>query len=222
MPKITWKESILNHLKTITKQRDSNLITVKEFTSLKLQRIITETKSRTKYPMRSIDRSFRDLQDLNIIKYGEGKIEYLVDNHNEKLVYKEKRSNGHLRVIGCLDRLKISYEEEKTFQDLKHIGYLRLDVYFTFLGRKVAIEYDGNQHQFAVEDWGGDKALQETQYRDTIKDDYCRENRVHLYRINHEIKNIEAEVLAIVHGIVREHVYGCILVVLIFYFSKLN
>nr|QBK87652.1 MAG: restriction endonuclease [Marseillevirus LCMAC201] len=141
--------------------------------------------------------------------------EFIPNSDNEPLIYKDKRSIGHIRIVKCLDRLSIKYEEEKTFQDLKHISYLRFDIYFVLLGRKLAIEYDGIQHQKAVEGWGGEKGLKTGQTRDVVKDMYCTDNSITLLRVPHDVKDIEQYVTNFVCGIIYEYVTSCVLQVFI-------
>ena len=46
------------------------------------------------------------------------------------------------------------------------------------------IEIDGEQHFIPVERFGGEKALKDRKYRDYIKDKYCMENNINLYRVS--------------------------------------
>lgn len=45
------------------------------------------------------------------------------------------------------------------------------------------IEYDGKQHFKAVDFFGGEKGLIETQKRDKEKNNYCLKNGIYLFRI---------------------------------------
>ena len=48
------------------------------------------------------------------------------------------------------------------------------------------IEYDGVQHFKPIDYFGGDATLQATQYRDSIKDEYCKENNIPFIRFNYK------------------------------------
>jgi len=231
MTKLTWKEATLNHIKALivdsSKPFDSknvNVFSIKQLLQTKIDHIIIETRSRTKYPERTLDKTLRELRDFGVIRHradhGARVYEYVPNSDNEELIYKNKRSNGHIRVTKCLDRFGINYEEEKTFHDLKHISFLRLDIYCVILGRQLAIEYDGSQHQRSVEVWGGDPALEDCQQRDNIKNSYCKQKGITLLRISHEIKNIEAYVIDFIYQIIIEYVARCLLVVFIYLYRK--
>lgn len=56
----------------------------------------------------------------------------------------------------------------------------------------VGIEYDGRQHFEPIEKFGGEDALKETQERDTLKDEWFKENNIPLLRIAYwDYDNIE-------------------------------
>ena len=48
------------------------------------------------------------------------------------------------------------------------------------------IEYDGVQHFKPIDYFGGDTTLQAAQYRDSIKDEYCKENNIPFIRFNYK------------------------------------
>ena len=233
MPRLTWKESTLNHIKAMVTvntdpvdKKNMNVFSIKQLSQAILKYIVVETNSRSKYPERTLDKTLRELRDLNILRHREDHgtrvYEYIPNHDNEVLVYKEKRSIGHIRVTKCLDRFGVQYEEEKTFHDLKRVSFLRLDIYCIILGRKLAIEYDGVQHQKAVDVWGGDTSLQDCQQRDLIKNMYCVEKGITLLRISHEIKDIERYVIDFIYNIIVEHVTSCLLTVLLYLYRKIS
>lgn len=229
--KLTWKEATLNHIKvhvmTTTDPFDRNnrnVFSIKDISQTKLHIIMDETKSRSKMPERNLDKTLRELNDLNILKHrgeiGARIYEYIPNHHNEELVYKDKRSIGHIRITKTLEHLGIPYEEEKTFKDLKHKSFLRFDIYFKFLFEKIAIEYDGSQHEKAVEIWGGDKALQNSQYRDDIKTQYCKKKGILLFRITPDTKDVEGAVKEIISSLVWRHLAKTVLTVLIVVYTQ--
>lgn len=82
-----------------------------------------------------------------------------------------------------LDKHKIEYETQKTFEWLKSKGKLRLDFYLPKY--KIAIECQGRQHFDVVSAFGGEKGLFYTKYNDDVKRKLCNENGVKLYYINY-------------------------------------
>ena len=94
-------------------------------------------------------------------------------------------SKGELAIENYLKRKNISFEKEKTFPNLinpKTNYKLRFDFYIPNL--KIAIEYDGKQHNESSNYWGGSQGLQERQERDEIKNKWCKDNKIELIRIN--------------------------------------
>lgn len=49
----------------------------------------------------------------------------------------------------------------------------------------VCIEYDGKQHFKPVEYWGGEWSLTELQIKDNLKNNYCKDKKIELIRINY-------------------------------------
>lgn len=76
------------------------------------------------------------------------------------------------------------FEKQKSFDDLrgesKH-GILRYD--FHVIKENYLIEYDGQHHFKAGGGWCSEEHVQETQKRDKLKDDYCRDKGIPLIRI---------------------------------------
>ena len=48
------------------------------------------------------------------------------------------------------------------------------------------IEYDGEQHFKSVKIFGGEESLKATQYRDSIKDEYCKDNNIPFLKFNYK------------------------------------
>ena len=103
--------------------------------------------------------------------------------------------NNHIVSCGCcqwsfyskkiadyLTELNISYVSEKTFEDCvnpKTNTRLRFDFYLP--DYDICIEYDGEQHYQEV-NFCSDTLL-DRQFRDNLKDEYCRANNIKLVRI---------------------------------------
>lgn len=92
----------------------------------------------------------------------------------------QTRSRGELIIEQLLQENGISYKKEQTFDTCinpKTNTKLRFDFYVedTYL-----IEFDGEQH-FISKDWR--EPLEEIQYRDAIKNQWCKDNGIPLIRI---------------------------------------
>lgn len=101
-----------------------------------------------------------------------------------------------------LDKCKVNYSKEYWFDDLRDVNPLRFD--FALLDNKnnllELIEFDGRQH-FVESELFRD-TLEEIQYRDGLKNDYCKKNNIPLTRIHYkQIGYIEE----IVEGILKKH-----------------
>lgn len=102
-----------------------------------------------------------------------------------------KTSYGAQQIEKFLIQLKISYEKEKTFPTLKNPKTgksLRFDFYLPILN--TVIEYDGEQH------FKESPILKEYQYRDNIKNQWCKNNNIRLIRISYkDLKQIDINYL---------------------------
>lgn len=91
-------------------------------------------------------------------------------------------SKGEKRVAETLEKLEIEYKEQYTYKDCVN-PKTKACLFFDFYLPKYncCIEYDGIQHyketHFSHDDLG------DRQYRDSIKDDYCKEHNIKLIRI---------------------------------------
>lgn len=77
-----------------------------------------------------------------------------------------------------LSKNNISFIFQKTFDDCVDINSLPFDFYLP--DYKAAIEYQGGQHYFPVEHFGGEDAFIRQQRHDKIKADYCKANNIRL------------------------------------------
>lgn len=102
-----------------------------------------------------------------------------------------RSSKGELRIREFLKNNNISFIEQfPVCKSPKTGSYLRADFYLPSFN--TCIEYDGQQHFSSNDFFGGDKAFEETKYRDSIKNEYCKKENINLIRISYkEYKNIE-------------------------------
>jgi len=114
---------------------------------------------------------------------------------------------GHTRSCGCnresrgeekvrifLQSLNINFKTQKTFNKCRNNKTNSL-LYFDFYlpDYNCCIEYDGEQH-FEAKEFGffTEDKVKEIQYRDNIKNQYCKDNNIKLIRIPYtEFDNIE-------------------------------
>lgn len=106
-----------------------------------------------------------------------------------------KASIGEMNIKTILDNNNIPYMKEYSFSDLVNKKVLRFD--FAILeNNKVIrlIEFDGIQH-FKQQEYFT-HSLEETQYNDKIKNEYCKSNNIPLVRIPYwERDNITLDML---------------------------
>lgn len=111
-----------------------------------------------------------------------------------------KESKGEQAISNELDKLRINYEREVSFEDLTGLGggLLRFDfAIFNSSGEmKALIEYDGVFHFGMVFEGDNHKA---TLIHDDIKNKYCEINKIPLYRIPYpEFERIPEKIREIV------------------------
>ena len=101
-----------------------------------------------------------------------------------------KESSGERQVRLWLERNKISYIKEKSFEDCRDKQPLPFDFYIPELN--VAIEHQGQQHYFSVDIFGGEHAFELQKKHDNIKYHYCKNNDIKLLCIPY-YANVEEE-----------------------------
>ena len=92
------------------------------------------------------------------------------------------RSSGEVKINTALTDLKINFKQEYVFQDCRNPKTnmpFRFDFYLP--DYNCCIEYDGEQH-FIETDMCND-TLEERIEKDTLKDEYCKENNIIMIRI---------------------------------------
>lgn len=102
---------------------------------------------------------------------------------NYQVIKRKKDSQGEWKIAQILEGLKINYIEEHWFstcRNPKTKKCLRFD--FFLPNYNCCIEFDGEQHfkETPYKNWD---RLEEIQYRDRLKDQWCEKNGVALIRI---------------------------------------
>lgn len=115
--------------------------------------------------------------------------------------------NGHITSCGCakssskerlissiLQNHQVNFKEQFSIEECKYKYVLRFD-FAIFKNDKLQclIEYDGKQHYIPIPYWGGEESLNLTQIRDKIKNDYCQEAKIPLYRLPYTLTDSEIE-----------------------------
>lgn len=98
------------------------------------------------------------------------------------------QSQGERMVEKFLIDNNIKYISQKKFDDLKHKEKLIFD--FFLPDYNCCIEFNGIQHYFPVDIFGGKDILIQIQIRDKIKEDYCLKKNIKLIIIKQDKKHI--------------------------------
>lgn len=92
-----------------------------------------------------------------------------------------EKSLGEKRIAEVLERNDIAFIQQYKFGDCRIKRALPFDFYIP--SYNLCIEYDGEQHFFAREFFGGEEAYRRQTHRDAVKTEYCRDNGINLLRI---------------------------------------
>lgn len=139
------------------------------------------------------------LDDTEKNKYGKTICKCLCECGNIVNVLSNSLRTSHTISCGCTKSLmpskikqyleELGYEikmEKRVNLENMEMAYLCFDLFIEELN--LAIEYDGEPHFIPI-DWAGrgqewaEENLKLVQYRDKIKNDYCRNNNIHILRI---------------------------------------
>ena len=107
-----------------------------------------------------------------------------------------KVSKGQRIIEKWLENNHIEFTKEETFNKAEGLrtdkcNYLRFDIYIP--SNNLIIEFDGVQHFYPIEMWGGQEALLKTQQHDLIKNNWANENSINLIRFNYKQTKKEIE-----------------------------
>ena len=104
----------------------------------------------------------------------------VIKNNSIKSCGCKKESLGVKKIKEILENNKINFDTEYTYSDCKNINLLPFDFHFYFNNEEILIEFDGIQH--FLPKWGQEELIQ-TRIRDNIKNNYCKQKGIKLYRI---------------------------------------
>lgn len=100
-------------------------------------------------------------------------------------------SKGELYISEWLNKNNFKNIREYTFDECKDIHKLKFDFYLPDVN--ICIEYDGIQHFIPINYWGGPDGLNKIKHRDSIKNNYCKINKIKLLRISYlDFKKIDS------------------------------
>ena len=103
-----------------------------------------------------------------------------------------KESKGERKIRLWLNDHNIEYIQQAPFEDCIDKRPLPFDFYLPTYNS--CIEYDGEQHYFPIEYFGGEEYFKYVQYHDKIKNEYCKNNGILLLRIPYyKFQNIKEE-----------------------------
>lgn len=120
-------------------------------------------------------------------------------------------SYGVKRIFDFLIRHNINFKREVSMPGMKFKNPLHFDFVLYNKNNQIlcAIEYDGEQHYRAPNWWGGEEELAIIQQRDLVKNQYCVDNNIKLYRIlwkdYDNIPTILSDILVLEHIWTKRH-----------------
>lgn len=108
-----------------------------------------------------------------------------------------KESKGELKISMLLNDSNIDYLREFKFDECKNINKLPFDFYLPKYN--LCIEYDGEMHFKEIERFGGKSKLEYYKNNDNIKNKFCEDYNIKLYRIKFD-QNIEEHIKIILEN----------------------
>jgi hypothetical protein len=95
-------------------------------------------------------------------------------------------SKGERLLINILESKKIKYIHQHSFEECINKRELKFDFYLEEFN--ILLEYDGIQHYESIDYFGGDEKFKLTRMCDEIKNKFCLEKNIPLYRIPYNMK----------------------------------
>ncbi|QDF14319.1 hypothetical protein [Staphylococcus phage PMBT8] len=111
-----------------------------------------------------------------------------------------RQSNGERKISSILKENNIPFTTQKRFDDCRNIKPLPFDFAILSNGKYYLIEYNGRQHYYPIEFFGGEEAFQKRIKNDKIKYDYCVDNKISIFYISFD-DNLEEKMKEIIYKI---------------------
>lgn len=194
----TWSKAALHFSLVEASKSTQRIFTRAGLMANHMASMVALTGSQGKTPAQTLSRTLQDLRDGGLIRFcraGTYQVIQTAEAADAELAKLDatRASRGERMVGRVLDSMGITYAREKTFRDLRLRGLLRFDFYFEVGPRKFAIEYDGRQHQFAVEFFGGIPKMIERNICDRLKTRYAAEHGIELLRVRDGASSEDAQ-----------------------------
>jgi very-short-patch-repair endonuclease len=106
-----------------------------------------------------------------------------------------KQSRGEEKIMRFLKENKINFEYQKSFDDCRNKDKLFFDFYLP--NQNILIEYDGEQHFYPINHFGGLNRLKKQIINDKIKNNFAESNNYSLLRIKFDQINEIDKILEI-------------------------
>jgi hypothetical protein len=171
--------------------------TSEDFSKIVLELTNNEYELKSKYIN---NRSYVEIEHLtcnNLFKVNPPSFLYL---DQRCPICNDTSSKGEKRISEILTNYNVDFEQQSTFNGCKSTNLLRFDFAIKDNDVLFLVEYDGAQHFRSVEFFGGEEGFKNLQKRDTIKNQYCRDNNVPLIRIPYwKFDEIESILNKLIH-----------------------
>ena len=103
-----------------------------------------------------------------------------------------KQSKGEIEISRVLANLNIDFEVQKKFDDLRGNRNVPLSYDFYIKGQNTLIEYQGQQHYYPVDWFGGEEKFYNQKKIDSAKRKYAKDHNMYLLEIPYtDFDNIE-------------------------------
>lgn len=172
-----------------------------------LKRLNTEEFIKRSYLVHGINKY--DYSKVKYIKISE-KVEIICKKHGSFWQQAQHHLNGtgcplcnesknELKIRNFLDNQLIKYTTQEWFKNTENPcknpkTNCRLPFDFYLPEYNLCIEYDGEAHYIPIKYFGGKKTLEDQQRRDSIKNQYCKDNGIRLLRIPYWNLDYEEEI----------------------------
>lgn len=108
-----------------------------------------------------------------------------------------KESSGELKIRNLLESINVNFQTQYRIKD-KNNQIMIFDFVILNTNNQIisCIEYNGEQHYYPIDFFGGEKAFKNQQIRDNRKINYCKKNNIKLLLIPYwEYDNIDINML---------------------------